>query len=149
MDPLSAWTMAIREDQILNQILPSLCKLLNIDNIKPHLMSMGVLTEGESQSLTTGLNNKKKEVVTNLVVVLTSKGPRCANLLLSALRESVSGRGKYPHSHLQLIGILEDKLRKGGRLLQGSGLRRTDNGRNLHGRGVYLYDRPRAQKKWG
>ncbi len=122
--------MATHEAELLDHLLPTLCKLLSLDNIKPHLRSAGVLTESESQKLAAVLNNRKEDVVRALVVILKSKGPHCASILLSALRESVRGGGKQPRSHLQLIGILERRLGKGGATLEGSGLPPAQNGKN-------------------
>lgn len=117
--------MAASEGEILDQVLPSLCQLLNVESIKPYLKSAGVLTETEGRELAAGHNNRREDEAKTLVTVLRTKGPQCANLLLAALRQSVSREGRRAHGHSQLVGILEDRLRKEGRLVEGSVLPQT------------------------
>ena len=106
--------LAIMAHSLLQSRWTDLLRLLNADNLRPHLFAKKLLTWNESEKLmllSQGNQATQEDQVETLLRFVIQKGSQHEQLFLDALKSSVSGGS--PHlGHKELITFLEKEIEK-------------------------------------
>lgn len=114
----SSSTLLVCRQSMARSLLQSrwidILRLLNADNIRPHLFTKKLLTSNESEKLlllSRGNQATQEDQVETLLRYVIQKGSQHEKLFLDALKSSVSGGS--PHlGHDELITLLENDIEK-------------------------------------
>ena len=89
-------------------------RLLNADNIRPHLFAKKLLTSNESEKLvllSRGNQATQEDQVETLLRYVMQKGSQHEKLFLDALKSSVSSGSRHL-GHDELIELLDNDIEK-------------------------------------
>lgn len=104
--------MATRERRVLEKLFPTFLDQLHVQDVKPYLLSHGMISYAEYEELQIGQApslTSQRALAERLLMILMGKGPSCASELLSALEKSVDCHSPQL-THCTLIAHLKREL---------------------------------------
>lgn len=104
--------MATREGRVLEKLFPTFLDQLHVQDVKPYLLSRGMISYAEYEELQIGQApslTSQRALAERLLMMLMGKGPSCASELLSALELSVNCQSPQL-THCTLIADLKREL---------------------------------------
>ena len=112
---------------VLERVLSEFQHSLNVQELMPCLRLAGLLTDDDCSEVAVDPEDPPESAVRMLTSVLKRKGPHCANMLLSALEQSVVGLSASHNIYFQLIECLQQELMMAGLLMGSSAMDQTQN----------------------